>query len=115
MHRVQGQYNRECYLPTRALSVQQPIDSPIGLGIMLDNFSPGQALTLLVVLSVIPILYGLFGANKNRNVLLYPPGPKGNFLLGNLLDVPTFKPWLSYTKMGKQYNSKRGAFLRRKD
>ena len=86
---------------------------------MLDGLSLGQAVTLLVVLSVVLILrYGLFGAqaDKNRNVLLYPPGPKGNFLLGNLLDVPTFKPWLSYTKMGKQYNSKRpGGFLRRKD
>jgi hypothetical protein len=83
---------------------------------MLDNLSsqPGQALTLLAVLSAVPILIlcDLFGAGKNKNGLPYPPGPKEQFLLGNLLDIPPFKPWLSYVKMGKQYNSKSGAFLR---
>ena len=81
---------------------------------MLDNLSSqsGQALTLLAVLSAIPILYGLFRAGKNRNELPYPPGPKGRFLLGTLLDLPPFKPWLSYMKMGKQYNSECGAFVR---
>lgn len=79
---------------------------------MLDTLSPGwQALTLLATLSAVPILYGLFGSDdKNKNGLPYPPGPTGNFLLGNLRDIPSFKPWLSYMKMGKQYNSKRGAF-----
>ena len=81
---------------------------------MLDNLSsqPGQALTLLAVLSAVPILYGLFGAGKRRDELPYPPGPTRRFLLGNFLDIPPFKPWLSYVKMGKQYNSKRGAFVR---
>ena len=75
---------------------------------MLDNLSspPGQALTFLAVLSAVPILYGLFGADKNRNGLPYPPGPKGHFLLGNMLDIRPLKSWLSYVKMGKQYNSK---------
>ncbi|KAF8698400.1 hypothetical protein AX14_001140, partial [Amanita brunnescens Koide BX004] len=68
----------------------------------MDSLSLGQALTLLAVLSAIPILYSLF---RTRNVHPYPPGPKGNILLGNLLDIPTFKPWLSYVKMGKKYNS----------
>ncbi|KAF8733247.1 hypothetical protein AX14_003985 [Amanita brunnescens Koide BX004] len=74
---------------------------------MLDNFSSqlGQSLTLLAFLYAMFILYKLFGADKNRNRHPYPPGPKGNFLLGNLLDIPSFKPWLSYTNMGKQYNS----------
>ena len=81
---------------------------------MLDNLSsqPGQALTLLAILSAVPILYGLFGAGKRRNELSYPPGPTRRFLLGNFLDIPPFKPWLSYVKMGKQYNSKCGAFAR---
>ena len=82
---------------------------------MLDNLSPsqpGQAITLLAVLSAVPILYGLFGPGKNRNGLPYPPGPKEHFLLGNLLDIPPFKPWLSYVKTGKQYNSESGAFVR---
>ena len=54
---------------------------------MMDNLSLGQALALLAGLSAIPILYGLFGTDKNRNVLPYPPGPKGNVLLGNLPDI----------------------------
>ena len=79
---------------------------------MLDNLSThGQALTLLAALSAVPILYGLFSVDKNRNRLPYPPGPKGRFLLGNLLDIPPFKPWLSYVKMGEKYDSKHGAFL----
>ena len=84
---------------------------------MLDNFSSqlGQSLTLLAVLYAMFILYKLFGADKNRNRHPYPPGPKGNFLLGNLLDIPSFKPWLSYTNMGKQYNSKHGVFVRQDD
>jgi hypothetical protein len=84
---------------------------------MLDSLSsqPGQALTLLAVISAVPILYSLFGADKNRNGHPYPPGPKGSFLLGNLLDIPPFKPWLSYVKMGTQYNSKRGVFVKQDD
>ena len=84
------------------------------LSIMLDNLSTqhGQALTLLAAFSAVPILYGLFrGTDKNRDGLPYPPGPKGRFLLGNLLDIPPFKPWLSYVKMGEKYDSKHGAFL----
>ena len=81
---------------------------------MLDSFSnqPGQVLTLLAAISAVPILYGLFGVDKNRNGHPYPPGPKGIFAFGNLLDIPRFKPWLSYMKMGKRYNSKRGAFVK---
>ena len=84
---------------------------------MLDNLSTqhGQALTLLAALSAVPILYSLFGADRNRNELPYPPGPKGRFLLGNLLDIPVFKPWLSYVKMGKHCDSKRVAFVRQDD
>jgi hypothetical protein len=81
----------------------------------MDSLSLGQALTSLAVLSAIPILYSLFRTDKNRNVPPYPPGPKGNVLLGNLLDIPTFKPWLSYVKMGKQYNSKHATVCPRQD
>ncbi|KAJ6621897.1 cytochrome P450 [Mycena sp. CBHHK59/15] len=35
--------------------------------------------------------------------LPFPPGPKPKFITGNLKDVPTVQPWLTYTDWGKQY------------
>ncbi|KAG2151900.1 cytochrome P450 [Suillus cothurnatus] len=33
----------------------------------------------------------------------YPPGPPGWPLIGNLLDMPHIKPWLTFTEWGKKY------------
>ncbi|KAJ6525316.1 cytochrome P450 [Mycena vulgaris] len=35
--------------------------------------------------------------------LPFPPGPKPGFITGNLRDIPTELPWLTYTEWGKQY------------
>ncbi|KAF8990304.1 hypothetical protein BDQ17DRAFT_1213653, partial [Cyathus striatus] len=32
-----------------------------------------------------------------------PPGPKGTFLIQNLLDIPKSKAWFAYTSWKKQY------------
>jgi cytochrome P450 len=41
--------------------------------------------------------------NQTRRVPRYPPGPKPDFLIGNLRQVPREKGWLGWTEFGKQY------------
>ncbi|KAG2032312.1 cytochrome P450 [Suillus americanus] len=38
-----------------------------------------------------------------KNPASYPPGPRGWPLIGNILDVPRVKPWLTFTEWGKKY------------
>jgi hypothetical protein len=33
----------------------------------------------------------------------YPPGPPGWPLIGNVLDMPHIRPWLTFTEWGKKY------------
>ncbi|KAJ6585111.1 cytochrome P450 [Mycena capillaripes] len=40
---------------------------------------------------------------KTASQLPFPPGPKPKFIAGNLHDIPTELPWLTYTEWGKQY------------
>jgi hypothetical protein len=42
---------------------------------------------------------------RNPNGLPLPPGPKGFPIIGNLLDMPTDKPWLVYNQWSKTYGS----------
>ena len=39
----------------------------------------------------------------NPNGLPLPPGPKGYPLIGNLLDMPVYKPWIVYDEWRKTY------------
>ncbi|KAG2748681.1 cytochrome P450 [Suillus brevipes Sb2] len=41
----------------------------------------------------------LFAKNHAR----YPPGPRGLPLVGNILDIPHVKPWLTFAEWGKKY------------
>ncbi|KAF7374575.1 Cytochrome p450 [Mycena sanguinolenta] len=40
-----------------------------------------------------------------RRQLPFPPGPSPHPIIGNLRDIPTKLPWLTYTKWGIQYGS----------
>ncbi|KAG1829895.1 hypothetical protein F4604DRAFT_1034977 [Suillus subluteus] len=40
--------------------------------------------------------------NKLKNPA-YPPGPPGWPLIGNVLDMPRIKPWLTFKEWGKKY------------
>ncbi|KAG2058823.1 cytochrome P450 [Suillus hirtellus] len=33
----------------------------------------------------------------------YPPGPPGWPLIGNIMDMPYFRPWITFTEWGKKY------------
>ncbi|KAG2064898.1 cytochrome P450 [Suillus decipiens] len=38
-----------------------------------------------------------------KNPAPYPPGPRGWPLIGNVLDMPRIKPWLTFTEWGRKY------------
>ncbi|KIK53241.1 hypothetical protein GYMLUDRAFT_49414 [Collybiopsis luxurians FD-317 M1] len=45
----------------------------------------------------------LYGTLRPKNRPSYPPGPKPLPVAGNLLQLPITRPWLRFTKWGKQY------------
>jgi hypothetical protein len=38
-----------------------------------------------------------------KNPAPYPPGPPGLSLIGNVLDMPRIRPWLTLAGWGKKY------------
>lgn len=38
-----------------------------------------------------------------KNLKPYPPGPRGWPLIGNVLDMPRIKPWVTFTEWGQMY------------
>ncbi|KIK45782.1 hypothetical protein CY34DRAFT_77296 [Suillus luteus UH-Slu-Lm8-n1] len=38
-----------------------------------------------------------------KNLIPYPPGPRGWPLIGNILDIPRTKPWVTFTEWGEMY------------
>ncbi|KAG1874758.1 cytochrome P450 [Suillus subalutaceus] len=48
-------------------------------------------------------VYLLMRVFKKKNPAPYPPGPPGLPLVGNVLDIPQAKPWLTFAKWGKMY------------
>ena len=61
-----------------------------------DHFSWVTSVSILVILLLIRRL-------EMRRHLPYPPGPKPLPFLGNIRDIPTVTPWLTYTNWRKQY------------
>ncbi|KIJ70462.1 hypothetical protein HYDPIDRAFT_79110 [Hydnomerulius pinastri MD-312] len=49
---------------------------------------------------------GLYFVNRvltKKNPAPFPPGPKGLPLVGNIADMPSVKPWLTFADWGKKY------------
>ncbi|KAF7348421.1 O-methylsterigmatocystin oxidoreductase [Mycena sanguinolenta] len=57
----------------------------------------------VAVSAILFAVVGLLQRWKGTARLPFPPGPKPRFLVGNLFDIPTETPWITYTEWGKQY------------
>ncbi|KAJ7639248.1 cytochrome P450 [Roridomyces roridus] len=44
-----------------------------------------------------------FARVKKKSIAPFPPGPKGTFLLGNALDLPPSKPWITFAEWATTY------------
>ncbi|CAA7260281.1 unnamed protein product [Cyclocybe aegerita] len=58
------------------------------------------ALDLLLLLAVVCILKTILRSSKAPSL---PPGPKGLPLVGNILDMPSEKEWLTFAKWGETW------------
>ena len=56
-----------------------------------------------IFFSVILIRQLKKGRDGNPNGLPLPPGPKGYPLIGNIFDMPIYKPWIVYDEWRKTY------------
>ena len=60
--------------------------------------------TVLLLSALFVLLSYIFSrARKSRGP--YPPGPPPVPVIGNILDIPTQKPWVKYLELSKQLNS----------
>ncbi|KAF8216822.1 cytochrome P450 [Mycena galopus ATCC 62051] len=57
----------------------------------------------LVLLLIILALAGLLKGWRAMSLPPFPPGPRRTPILGNLYDMPTELPWITYMDWGKQY------------
>lgn len=66
--------------------------------------SADLAASSLVVVSAFTLACWIFLRQKRRQYK-FPPGPSPKPIIGNALDVPAQKPWLTYLKWSKEHNS----------
>ena len=62
-------------------------------------------LSAVVLPLILLLVAGLLKRWKATSRLPFPPGPKPRFMMGNLHDIPTELPWITYTEWGKQYGA----------
>ncbi|KIJ13396.1 hypothetical protein PAXINDRAFT_170472 [Paxillus involutus ATCC 200175] len=67
----------------------------------MSPISPSTLFSFLAV-SAIAVLAG-HARRKQARALNFPPGPKGLPLLGNVLDINTSEPWLTFTQWVASY------------
>jgi len=54
-------------------------------------------------IALLRLFYSITKSNANPNKLPFPPGPKGLPIIGNLLDIPEEKMWITADKWFQQY------------
>ncbi|KAK0479595.1 cytochrome P450 [Armillaria novae-zelandiae] len=65
-------------------------------------FSSIHTLDISIILVGLIFAWHLFRRTR-RSTAPYPPGPRGLPLIGNLLDMPSQKEWLTFAKWGEKY------------
>jgi hypothetical protein len=63
-----------------------------------------SSVSSLVVISALALACWVLLRQKRRQYK-YPPGPSPKPIIGNALDVPAQKPWITYMKWSKELNS----------
>ena len=68
---------------------------------------------LLTILDFSAILLAVWITKEffQRRSKHLPPGPRPLPLLGNMLDMPTFKPWETFWQWGQQYGESFELFI----
>ena len=70
-------------------------------------------LHFLALLVIGTLLFGVYGKKlwvswQGRQAgVPFPPGPPPLPILGNIRDIPSKQPWLTYTQWGDQYGALR--------
>ena len=68
------------------------------------HMSSGFPVSSLVIVSALALTCWVLLRQKRRQYK-YPPGPSPKPIIGNALDIRTEKPWLTYMKWSKEFNS----------
>ena len=69
------------------------------------NSSIWLAIDVAVLSTGLTTFWLLWSSSRSQKRFRHPPGPKGLPIIGNLLDLPTEKQWVTYTEWGKKYGS----------
>ncbi|KAH9039825.1 cytochrome P450 [Lactarius pseudohatsudake] len=102
--RNRGQWSsRTCSADRRgAPQVVFSADMGASTGIQL-SYSEASIVTDCLALSSFLYILFAFRDHRRRRGSPYPPGPPSWPVIGNLLDIPKFSPWLAYANMSKKY------------
>ena len=62
--------------------------------------------TLDISITLVGLIFAWHLFRRTRRITTqFPPGPRGLPLIGNLLDMPSQKEWLTFAKWGEKYGT----------